>query len=256
MLCHILPAPWRNNGVALSNEGHQQFHFDMKTNRVADLGGQENEKQNDFLSLHEKMLSKHPGTLIEEYDQINIDHLREKRLLQKLADEASHIAVTFAGISGDSGMHKHWQRLCLDGDSYQQLIEDEYSYREKLCTRQIFRGTSQFTISDTPFCMGGNIGLDSSRLLPPFMPVQRNEDGIFGLLLYLCFPKACQGHLPYAIRHVPPNRPSQVELSHALSITPLRANDILLGLLLSMNRQCFELNAAQNLVAAGSFLSE
>jgi hypothetical protein len=51
--------------------------------------------------------------------------------------------------------------------------------------------------------MTTNAGLDNRALLPPFLPVGRNEDGIFALTLHVCAEDALIGHLPLAIHHDP-----------------------------------------------------
>jgi len=50
------------------------------------------------------------------------------------------------------------------------------------------------------------VGLDKRSLLPPFMPVLRNSDSLFGTLLPLVDPDAFFGYLPQAITHLPPER--------------------------------------------------
>jgi hypothetical protein len=52
--------------------------------------------------------------------------------------------------------------------------------------------------------MALNLGLDNRRLLPPFLPVQRNQDGVFAALLRLGFPEGYFGFLPWLLRHEPP----------------------------------------------------
>jgi len=47
------------------------------------------------------------------------------------------------------------------------------------------------------------IGLDNRDILPPFFPVGRNSDGIFGATLRTCFEDGYLGHLPWAILHSP-----------------------------------------------------
>jgi hypothetical protein len=48
------------------------------------------------------------------------------------------------------------------------------------------------------------MGLDNRNLLPPFFPVKRNSDGVFGALLRRCFPQSLTGHVPIAVLHEPP----------------------------------------------------
>jgi hypothetical protein len=49
--------------------------------------------------------------------------------------------------------------------------------------------------------MATALGLDNRYLLPPFMPVFRNQDGLFGLVLRKCFPDSSFAHIPWAVRH-------------------------------------------------------
>jgi hypothetical protein len=54
--------------------------------------------------------------------------------------------------------------------------------------------------------MGLNLGLDNRELLPPFLPVMRNQDGVFAALVRACVPGALFGLLPRALRHDSPGR--------------------------------------------------
>jgi hypothetical protein len=55
--------------------------------------------------------------------------------------------------------------------------------------------------------MSFNLGLDNRALLPPFMPVQRNQDGVFAGLVRACFDGGFFGFLPWVVLHRPPTRP-------------------------------------------------
>jgi hypothetical protein len=52
--------------------------------------------------------------------------------------------------------------------------------------------------------MALNLGLDNRRLLPPFLPVQRNQDGVFGALVRTCCDGGYFGFLPWTVLHGPP----------------------------------------------------
>jgi hypothetical protein len=47
------------------------------------------------------------------------------------------------------------------------------------------------------------LGLDNRDLLPPFFPVQRNSDGIFGLTLRKCVDASHVAFLPWILLHAP-----------------------------------------------------
>jgi hypothetical protein len=49
-------------------------------------------------------------------------------------------------------------------------------------------------------------GLDNREMLPPYFPVGRNEDGIFGAIVHRCCPHAYFAHLPLSLLHFPPKQ--------------------------------------------------
>jgi hypothetical protein len=254
VICRMLPSPWKEGGIALASESECRRYEFYKNNERIELDQSDRIKE-DFFSLHETMLGKHPAELIRDEPKVNIDKLGGS-LLDKLGKPDTRIVTSCLGSWGDSGMYRHWQRLGLEGETFQRLVSNKSFYQDYLCTRKLLRTPAQTTIGDSPFCMAMNIGLDTSRLLPPFMPVQRNQDGIFGQLLYLCFKQACRGYLPYAIIHNPPDRPTQVDLTFALSVGPLRTPDVLQAILWSLSQWPFGDDPAKNLFVVGTYLSD
>jgi hypothetical protein len=65
------------------------------------------------------------------------------------------------------------------------------------------RGVLRWTVSNSDFCMGANIGLDNRELLPPFQTAARNEDGIFSTVVQRCIPGSFIGFVPRTILHDP-----------------------------------------------------
>lgn len=253
IVCRVIPSPDIDAiGIALSSEADcNEYWFCNNTEDI--MTKQECRKKIDFLSLYETLLGKHTSALIRSHKNVNIDYLGEA-LLEHIGQPEAHIAVTYLGILGDSGMYWHWPRLLLEGDSFKRLVENGSSYTNYVRARKIMRGTSQKTISSNAFCMAGNIGLDTCRFLPPFMPVQRNEDGIFGQLLHLCFKKISRGYMPYAVFHDPPNQSANIDLSYLLSVGPLRTNDILGAILGVQSQWPFSSDPSHNLSIIGQYL--
>ncbi len=52
-----------------------------------------------------------------------------------------------------------------------------------LGSREVHRLARQTLVTHEPFCMAYCMGLAGESLMPPFMPVGRNEDGVFGAML-------------------------------------------------------------------------
>jgi len=117
------------------------------------------------------------------------------------------ILITTNGMAGDSGMADtgYAIRMAVDPVVRNRLASED-SYRLALRSREIVRQALARTISHTGPVMATCVGLDNRELLPPFCPVYRNEDGVFGRVLSQCFPNGYAAYLPFVLRHVPNER--------------------------------------------------
>jgi hypothetical protein len=118
-------------------------------------------------------------------------------------DWRARVAVTMLGSVGDSAL---WapQFLNLAGESRRRMVITAEAYATAQVSREIIRLSLSPVITDSGFCMGMATGLANDRLLPPFFPVGRNSDGVFGVCLVALDPFQLTGHLPWAIHHAPP----------------------------------------------------
>jgi hypothetical protein len=119
------------------------------------------------------------------------------------AETGGRVAMTLHGLVGDSGMASPRYYLTLAGASRDRLVASPQAYRSALGSREILRSVRQPTITPGPFCMTTFLGLDNRLLLPPFFPVQRNSDGIFGLMLRMCVDGSHVAFLPWILLHAP-----------------------------------------------------
>jgi len=113
------------------------------------------------------------------------------------------VAITMHGLIGNSGMASPRYYFALTGASRERFVASEDAYRSALRSREILRTVHRPTIGAGTFCMTGFYGFDNRSLLPPFFPVQRNADGIFGLVLQKCFERRRTAFLPWALLHAP-----------------------------------------------------
>ena len=81
--------------------------------------------------------------------------------------------------------------------------DHELQYREDLKLRDIVRHFPSTTICRTGFPMTTAVGLDHRQLLPPFLPVCRNQDGLFVATVKRIHPQGYFAHLPFALTHKP-----------------------------------------------------
>jgi len=116
---------------------------------------------------------------------------------------SGRVAMTLHGLVGDSGMASPRYYFTLTGASRDRLVASPQAYRSAFESREILRCVRQPTITAGPFCMTTFLGLDNRLLLPPFFPVQRNSDGIFGIMVRKCVDGSHVAFLPWLLLHAP-----------------------------------------------------
>ncbi len=121
-------------------------------------------------------------------------------LYRKLA--TADVTATSFGTLGDSGLGSNYAYLYLSGAALQRAASEPATWERLRTSRQLQRSADRVVLTPGPHLMGGAMGLDLRRTLPPFPPVGRGEDGVFGRLLSLS-DDAVIAHLPWALLHAP-----------------------------------------------------
>lgn len=158
----------------------------------------------DALSMHEQLLGKTLSSCVSSFDGATdlFFNRKNSKLMQGLQSGGS-VQITFGGILGDSGAGSPFGYLLLGDDSRERLLTSEQSYRSALLSREIWRGVIRPCITDAKWCMTGTYGCDNRTLIPPFMPVMRGQDTVFGITAQMCFDDRFFGHVPLALTHAP-----------------------------------------------------
>ena len=220
--------PWGDlQGLALSSavDPTAKLLFPDRASLEAAAQGREV----DLLGTHQSLLGRSPGACIhDQADPREIDCADTGAgFMRSLEDPRARVRVTMAGFYGDSGMGYPVFALFADGETRERLLASEEHYRSAVCSRQLLRAVPASTISDSPFLMAANCGLDNRELLPPFLPVMHSCDGVFAQVLRTCLPSALIGHLPLATAHFPPEQ-RQFADGQALRAGPPRLADLLI----------------------------
>jgi hypothetical protein len=207
-VCRLAAPPETRPGLALtSSQDPTEFWFfpdsDAALRSVTFV-------EKDFLGLHEQLLGKDlAGCLasIDDAGAFDVDHL-EVQHDPVLRSRRGRVLMTSAGMVGDSGMGSAVY-LFMQPNSHMRVTRSEAGYLAAVTSRQILRAVTRTTISPEAMTMSFNLGLDNRALLPPFLPVQRNSDGVFNVLLRRCFHHAFAGLVPWSLLHAPPESRSQ-----------------------------------------------
>ena len=116
------------------------------------------------------------------------------------------IGVTAFGIVGDCGMGSLHNYIGIRDDDLVRLIAAGASYRKLIRSRWVTRAAPCLVINGGGFLMGAAIGVDNTSVVPPFVPLWRNSDGLFAQCLLACADDVYLGFLPKVVQHLPPSR--------------------------------------------------
>jgi hypothetical protein len=254
--CQLAPAPGSHPGLAFSSQ-YDPTEFWFLPEGEPTLPGSPL-ASGDLLAVHEQLLGKSPGACVAGWPG-NADPDLEQTgagFFRRLQAPGPRVVVTAAGVAGDSGMGSSVFFLLLDGNSRARLLRSERDYRSALACHKILRAAPRATVCDGGFCMAPNLGLDNRQLLPPFMPVQRNQDGVFGALVRCCQGGGYFGYLPWTVLHQPPAPRRFTPDDLWTSIGSVQSGQVLQTILRSFGPGQQKGDTAKNLREVGRALTE
>jgi len=157
--------------------------------------------QEDVLGLHELLLGRDlPGCLAAlPGQQLSLGTCLPP-FIQELVNGREEVLFTTMGTEG-IGIDDPLYYLRKRGPGRARLFESESTYQQLLRTRRVVESARQLTLTEAELWNGCVVAYDNRELLPPFFPVLRGEDGIFGLSALLCVPSLCTGHIPRTVLH-------------------------------------------------------
>jgi hypothetical protein len=156
----------------------------------------------DYLGLHEELLGRRLGDVFEP-SSTSVERVTAPTI-ERARGGAGRVVMTQGGVVGDSGVGSPAFLLFLGGASRRRLLRSEAVYREAFTSRRLVRATGRYAAADSSFCMGLNLGLDLRSPMPPFMPLERNEDGVFGAAVRATARDGFSGFVPWVVTHAPP----------------------------------------------------
>ena len=204
----------------------------------------------DVIDIHEKFLGRSFAALYRDEPKIDLKNC-DPVTLKALLTTKARVSLTTMGICGDAGMGTNAGLIASVGIStLKEMAPSSTGGNTMFLTREIFRCANRPVLHRSVEFQSMSFGLDGTRLLPPFPPLGRNQDSVFGLLNQLANEESLVCRLPVAVSHVPNKRREFVSRSAAESI--LLLNDVLLLVLSSCRtdlcentRQVYESLGAQ-----------
>ncbi|MCG8425959.1 MAG: hypothetical protein MI754_01220, partial [Chromatiales bacterium] len=158
------------------------------------------------LSGHARFLG---GTLKKAVDIIGESSLSDESITGQSFSALTNInadspvLLTTSGNFGDPGIASNRWLLDLKGDERLQVVESEVAYSRAKTSRYLITAQSQHTFR-TDFSLISTVtGVGNSYLLPPYFPMFRNEDFLFGRMIQFLYPSAVLLDLPFFVPHLP-----------------------------------------------------
>lgn len=201
ILCQAILPPEREEGIGINGGRRKAAFFPdkdtlMRSGEPADF---------DPLSGHAVALGR---PLSEAIQTLNGGPLTSAQLqscnaaMANVLRNDSPVLITQCGSWGDPGTGSaHWV-LSLDEDSVDRLVTAPHGMAEAIENRLSWLGGSRPNIMKMAF-MSQMTGLDNSALLPPYFPVFRGEDMLFGAMVEAMHHHAAVVDYGWSVPHLP-----------------------------------------------------
>lgn len=159
--------------------------------------------QIDFVGAHESIL----GLKVDDFCRgLGEDSCSVADTLVS-PGECGRVALTFSGLAGDCGWGTPSRYLFISRESLERLTRSDDVYLDSITSREVVQLSTAVTLSRrADDLMTTTFGADNRLMLPPFIPVGRGEDLVFGHVLQKSHHDVWFGHLPHAIFHGPVGR--------------------------------------------------
>jgi|GEM_PF-544074 len=167
--------------------------------------GQRQALNADPISRHMQCLGLTLSQAIDKFGQGNLKpaglSMASTRMLNELSD-SSKVLVTECGSLGCPGTTNNTWLPNMSPESMQHMLASERKTHQALNTRMVWTGRLQPHFGARPN-MSQITGFDNREMLPPYLPILRGEDRLFGLMLNFLHPTDVSLDYPWAIPHLP-----------------------------------------------------
>lgn len=114
----------------------------------------------------------------------------------------SPVLITECGAYGCPGTSTNTWLPDMAQASIDNMLASQQKTTNALNTRMVWTGRSRPHFSPQPN-MSAITGYDNRQMLPPYYPILRGEDRLFGFLLNFIYPAAVTLDYPWAVPHLP-----------------------------------------------------
>jgi hypothetical protein len=155
----------------------------------------------DLFGMHGRVLGRDLQDLIRTSGVRPVVSQACGHMVAALVTGQGRVRLTMTGLAGDSARYCH-SRLLFNPRIAGTLVDaDENVVATALSSREVHNIVRGLTVTHDSACMSYCLGVQNTDLLPPFVPLGRGEDSVFGAMLALADPAALSAYLPLGVIH-------------------------------------------------------
>lgn len=202
ILCQAIDPPTPDNSVEISLSPREAEFYGLKE----DWPHQKPATNSNPLTPHTQHLGMPLSTTLQKltYRDKNKNQLKiESTNAIEQLNAQSKILITACGSYGDPGTSNREWIYHLPEATRKRLYESEEKYHQAKTIRNNWLGRSGYHLTNSITLISQITGLHNNTLLPPYFPLLRNEDYLFGEMTRFIHPDSLALDLPYAVPHLP-----------------------------------------------------
>lgn len=209
----------------------------------------------DVMAAHDEVLGHSLGDLCASYT-VTVRALCSEVVEAVCRKRPLIVRLTFSGLAGDTaGYCPYFDTLFSSGPARDMLLDDPEQLATALSSREVYRVADRMLVHHGVQCMAYCMGIANDVPLPPFMPLGRNSDGVFGFMTPIVEPDAHFADLPHAIVH-DSHRPSAYETADVPSASVTRLCDVVLFAAMASRASSISLDRALRFASLARVLAE
>jgi hypothetical protein len=174
----------------------------------------------DILALHESVLNGGPSSILERIERMPDDRfssaIRDPWIVDSGSRGDARLVLSLNGSLGDSGSATAAHLLSLAGKSRDLMLRNEAMFQATLTNRYTVKSVPEVVVRRPFKIMSMFYGINNRFLVPPFFPLFRQQDALFGLMTSACVRGACIGYLPWMLVHRPDDERSYAPMESGI----------------------------------------